>query len=118
MKLLLEPTDQEKQVLLYVRGAGLNLTKNRRTILAVFLAGTQPVTIIDLWLQAKKADPRTSYGAVWRLLNALVEHGLAHRAISPADGILRYGRVKLKCSHERMVCTDCGEAIELGAKVW
>jgi Fur family transcriptional regulator, ferric uptake regulator len=111
MKLLLEPTDQEKQVLVYVRGAGLNLTKNRRTILAVFLAGTQPVTIIDLWLQAKKADPRTSYGTVWRLLNALVEHGLAHREISAADGILRYGPMKVECAHEHIACKDCGATI-------
>jgi hypothetical protein len=56
MSLRLEATEQEKQVLVYVHGAALNLTKNRRTILAVFLAGTQPVKIIELWLQAKKAD--------------------------------------------------------------
>jgi Fe2+ or Zn2+ uptake regulation protein len=111
MSLRVEPTDQEKQVLVYVRGAGLNLTKNRRTILAVFLAGTQPVTITDLWLQAKKADPRTSYGTVWRLLTALVDCGLAHRAISPADGILRYGPVKVECTHQRTACKDSGAAI-------
>jgi hypothetical protein len=69
-----------------VRGAGLNFTKNRKIILAVFLAGMEPVTITDLWLRTKKADPRTSYTTVWRLLTALVERGLAHREISPADG--------------------------------
>jgi len=35
-----ETTEQEKQVLLYVRGAALKFTQNRRTVLAVFLAGT------------------------------------------------------------------------------
>ena len=111
MSLRVEPTDQEKQVLVYVHGAGLNITKNRRTILAVFLAGTQPVTITDLWLRTKKADPRTSYTTVWRLLTALVECGLAHREISPADGILRYGPVKIECTHERMACKDCGAEV-------
>jgi Fe2+ or Zn2+ uptake regulation protein len=111
MSLRVDAADQEKQVLAYVRGAGLNLTENRRTILAVFWAGTQPVTITDLWLRAKKADPRTSYGTVWRLLNALVECGLAQRAISPADGILRYGLVNAECTHELVACKDCGATI-------
>jgi Fe2+ or Zn2+ uptake regulation protein len=82
-----EASDQEVRVLAHVRGAGLNFTtENRRTILAVFLAATEPVTITDLWLRAKKADHRTSHSTVWRLLRALFECGLAHRAISPADG--------------------------------
>ncbi len=78
MSLRVESTDQDERVLARLRGAGLNLTSNRRTILPVFLAGTEPVTITDLWLRTKKADPRTSYGTVWRLLTALVECGLAH----------------------------------------
>ena len=48
-----EASDQEVRVLAHVRGAGLNFTENRRTILAVFLAATEPVTITDLWLRAK-----------------------------------------------------------------
>jgi Fe2+ or Zn2+ uptake regulation protein len=106
-----EASDQEVRVLAHVRGAGLNFTENRRTILAVFLAATEPVTITDLWLRSKKADPRTSHNTVWRLLNALVECGLAHREISPADGILRYGPVKVECTHERLACKDCGATI-------
>jgi Fe2+ or Zn2+ uptake regulation protein len=97
--------------LLYVRGAGLNFTKNRKIILAVFLAGMEPVTITDLGLRTKKADPRTSYTTVWRLLTALVERGLAHREISPADGILRYGPVKMECKHQHLACKDCGATI-------
>jgi len=111
MSTRVEATDQEKQVLAHVREAGLNFTENRRTILAVFLAATEPVTIADLWLRAKKADHRTSHSTVWRLLRALCECGLAHREISPADGILRYGPVKLECAHERVVCKDCGGII-------
>jgi Fe2+ or Zn2+ uptake regulation protein len=106
-----EASDQEVRGLAHVRGAGLNFTENRRTILAVFLAATEPVTITDLWLRAKKADHRTSHSTVWRLLRALFECGLAHREISPADGILRYGPVKIECAHERVACKDCGAAI-------
>ncbi len=111
MSTRVEATDQETQVLAHVRGAGLNFTNNRRTILAVFLAGTEPVTINDLWLRTKKADPRTSHSTVWRLLKALVECGMAHREISPADGILRYAPVKIECTHERMACKDCGAEV-------
>ena len=72
---------------------------------------TEPVTITDLWLRAKKADHRTSDSTVWRLLRALFECGLAHREISPADGILRYGPVKMECTHQRMACKDCRATI-------
>ena len=36
---------------------------------------------------------------------------MAHREISSADGILRYGPVKIECTHERMACKDCGASI-------
>jgi Fe2+ or Zn2+ uptake regulation protein len=111
MSTRVEATHQETLVLAHVRGSGLHFTENRRTILAVFLAATEPVTITDLWLRAKKADHRTSHSTVWRLLRALFECGLAHREISPADGILRYGPVKIECTHERMACKDCGATI-------
>jgi Fe2+ or Zn2+ uptake regulation protein len=65
----------------------LKLTNNRLAVLDVFLAGTEPVTITDLWLRTKRADPRTSHSTIWRLLKALVVCGLAHHEISPADGI-------------------------------
>ena len=52
------------------------------------------------------------YSPRYRLvLTALVECGLARRAISPADGIFRYGPVKMECAHERMTCKDCGAEI-------
>ena len=59
----------------------------------------------------KKADPRTSHGTVWRVLNALVDCGLAHREILPEVGILRYAPVKIECAHERVACKDCGATI-------
>jgi Fe2+ or Zn2+ uptake regulation protein len=111
MSLRVESTDHDERLWARLHGAGLNFTKNRRTILAVFLSGTEPVTINDLWLRTKRADPQTSHSTVWRLLNALVKCGLAHREISPADGILRYGPVKVECTHERMACKDCGATI-------
>ncbi len=50
-------------------------------------------------------------GTVRRLLTALVQCGLAHRAICPADGILRSGPVKMECTHENIACKDCGATI-------
>jgi Fe2+ or Zn2+ uptake regulation protein len=111
MSLRVDSSHQDDKLWARLHGAGLNFTENRRAILAVFLAATEPVTITDLWLRTKKADPRTSHGTVWRLLNALVKCGLAHREISPADGILRYGPVKVECTHERVACKDCGATI-------
>jgi Fe2+ or Zn2+ uptake regulation protein len=76
--------------MLGARVAGLRFTRNRRIILSVFLAVTEPVTVNELWLRAKQVDSRTSFRAAWRLLSELAKCGLAHREISPADGILRY----------------------------
>jgi Fur family transcriptional regulator, ferric uptake regulator len=111
MSLRVESSDQDERLWAHLHGVGLNFTQNRRTVLAVFLASTEPVTITDLWLRAKKADHRTSHSTVWRLLRALCECGLAHREISPADGIPRYGPVKIECTHERVACKDCGATI-------
>jgi Fe2+ or Zn2+ uptake regulation protein len=108
MSVRVESSPLDEKVRAQLHGAGLDLTSNRLSILDVFLAGTEPVTITDLWLRTKKADPRTSYSSVWRLLTALVECGMAQREISPADGILRYGPVKIECTHERVACKDCG----------
>ena len=111
MRLRVEQNDQGARLWARLHSAGLRLTNNRRTILAVFLAVEEPVTVTELWLRAKKVEPRTSHGTVWRLLTALTKCGLAHRAISPADGILRYGPVKVECTHERLACKDCGAPI-------
>jgi Fe2+ or Zn2+ uptake regulation protein len=108
MSLRIESICQDDRLRAQLRGAGLNFTESRREILAVFLAATEPITVIDLWLRTKKADPRTSYGTVCRLLNALIGCGLAHREVSPADGIFHYCPVKVECTHARMACKDCG----------
>jgi hypothetical protein len=70
MSLRVESSDQDERLWERLHGAGLNFTQNRRTVLAVFLASTEPVTIRDLWLRAKKADHRTSHSTVGRLLRA------------------------------------------------
>lgn len=111
MSLRVEASHKDEKLLAHLHGARLKFTSNRLTVLDVFLAGTEPVTITDLWLRAKKADPRTSHSTVWRLLTALVECGLASRALSPADGILRYTPVKVECTHDRVACKDCGAAV-------
>lgn len=112
MSLRLEPSRQDEKLYAHLHRSGLKLTSNRCTVLDVFLACTEPVTVADLWLRAKKADPRTSHSTAWRLLTALVECGLASRAISPADGVLRYRPLKMECKHERLACQDCGIRIE------
>jgi Fe2+ or Zn2+ uptake regulation protein len=111
MSLRVERNEQDERLWARLHSAGLHLTENRRIIMAVFLSATEPVTVIDLWLRTKKADPGISYGTVWRLLDALVHCGLAHRESSPADGIYRYRSLKVECTHERITCKDCGATV-------
>jgi hypothetical protein len=35
---------------------------------------------------------------------------------SRADGILRYGPVKVECTHERVACRDCGAKLSPGRR--
>ena len=64
MSLRVELSHQEEKLRARLHGAGLKLTHNRLAVLDVFLAGTEPVTITDLWLRTKKVDPRTSHSTV------------------------------------------------------
>ncbi len=71
MSLRIESVHQDEKLRAQLHGAGLKFTHNRLAVLDVFLAGTEPVNITDLWLRTKKADLRTSHSTVWRLLKAL-----------------------------------------------
>ena len=102
MSLRVESSDQDERLWAHLHGAGLNFTQNRRTVLAVFLAGTEPVTITDLWLRAKKADHRTSHSTVWRLLRALCECGLA-KALK---------RIFLKMRKQNFNCLEVTKMVE------
>jgi hypothetical protein len=54
MSLRVERNQQDERLCARLHAAGLHLTENRRTVLSVFFAGTEPVTITDLWLRTKK----------------------------------------------------------------
>ena len=79
MSLRVESSDQDDRLWARLHGAGLRLTSNRRTILDVFFAGTEPVTITDLWLRTKKADPRTSH------VKSPVQHQFLAQAVPRAS---------------------------------
>ena len=47
MSLRIESSHQDEKLRAQLHGAGLKLTNNRLSVLDVFLAGTEPVTITD-----------------------------------------------------------------------
>jgi Fur family transcriptional regulator, ferric uptake regulator len=89
-------------------------TRQRSVVLSVFLNTPKPVSASELLYPVKKEDLNVSLGSVYRTLKLIVASGLATQ-ISSADGVARY-RHELRhelnlCSHQHLVCKDCGEAI-------
>jgi Fur family transcriptional regulator, ferric uptake regulator len=81
-------------------------TRQRSVVLSVFLNTPKPVSLYPV----KKEDLNVSLGSVYRTLKLIVASGLATQ-ISSADGVARYRHELNLCSHQHLVCKDCGEAI-------
>lgn len=93
--------------------AGLKATPGRVRALAALLAAVRPLSHADLEAQLPDADRVTLY----RILNALVEHGLATKA-ADAHGVFRFtaaGSLRPHDGHAHFRCTDCGGVFCLDA---
>jgi Fe2+ or Zn2+ uptake regulation protein len=92
-----------------LRRLGMKRTKQRSTVLHVFLQTTEPISAHELLCLVKKDDVFTGFTTVYRALKTIVACGLSKEVIS-ADGIARY--VHNHCSHRHLVCKDCGVVVD------
>jgi Fur family transcriptional regulator, zinc uptake regulator len=93
------------------RQAGARLTRLRRQVLGVLLEAEGPVTAYEL-LDRLRAERSATPAGVYRSLDFLVGHGLAHRL----DSLKAF----VACIHpdhphvsQFLICRRCGTAVEV-----
>jgi Fur family transcriptional regulator, ferric uptake regulator len=95
----------------FAQSKGLRSTRQRDTILDIFLSTHQHVSVEDLYLKVKASHPGIGYATVYRTLKLFSEAGLA-REILLHDGQTRYEHVMAGEHHDHLVCTGCNAIIE------
>lgn len=89
---------------------GMKRTKQRSTVLRVFLQTTEPTSAHELLYLIKEEDLFIGFTTVYRTLKTIVACGLGKEVIS-TDAIARY--VHDHCSHRHVVCKDCGALVDV-----
>jgi Fur family transcriptional regulator, ferric uptake regulator len=91
---------------------GLKHSKQRDSILSVFLEIERHVTIDELWAAVKMKYPAIGFATVYRTMKVLCECGLCSE-IYLDDGTTRYEHLYNHDHHDHLVCTKCGSFIEV-----
>lgn len=109
------PTDEDAFLAhaeAHCRARGTSLTPIRREVLALLRREASGLKAYDLLDRIKAVRPSATPPTVYRALDFLIEHGLAHRI----------GRINqfIACNHDChdlaglfLVCPDCGKVTEL-----
>jgi len=93
----------------YLRTVGMKPTGERTLVLRVLLKTIKPISVLDLHYLAKAEDVKVSYHCVVRTLKLIVTSGLATEI--RVGAITQYKHELAQCSHERLICKDCGATI-------
>lgn len=92
------------------RAKGVRLTPIRRRVLEVLLGAAKPLGAYDLADALVSNGRRMAPITVYRALDFLIEHGLAHRLASRNAYIASTGGHGTPAF---LICEDCGEATEI-----
>jgi len=95
----------------YIQETGLKTTKQRNTIVAVFFRMRGHISVEELLVEVKKANPKIGYATVYRTLHLLVESGLVQERRF-GDGLARYEGHSEVEHHDHMICLECGQISE------
>ena len=104
---------KEKEVAFaqFIQDRGLKTTKQRNTIISVFFAMRGHISVEELLVEVKRANPKIGYATVYRTLHLLVESELVQERRF-GDGLARYeGHTGVE-HHDHMICLECGNISE------
>src|SRR5436190_3687917 len=108
---------KEKEIFFkHLKEAGFKKTTQREVILEVFLKTEGHLSAEDLYGLVKAEDPTVGFTTVYRTLKLLAECGLA-REEGLGDNRMRYEHNYNHQHHDHLICTDCGDLIELYSEV-
>ena len=94
------------------RRQGLPLTQQRRVLLERHSASEAHPTADELFRAAQEDLPGVSRTTVYRVLETLVELGLARRVSHPGGSVRFDARTD---RHHHLICTECGRVRDLEA---
>ncbi len=96
---------------LQCRQRGGRLTRGRRAVLDLLLQAARPLTAYEVLDLLRPEDAAATPASVYRSLDFLLEHGLAHR--------LETTRAYVACGHpdhphagQFLICRQCGTVVE------
>ena len=95
----------------YISENNLKITKQRRTVLKIFLECKNHVSVEELYNIVLKTEPKIGLATVYRTLALLTKSGLALE-MDFGDGQKRYEGSYKSLHHDHMVCTECGKILE------
>lgn len=95
----------------FIARKGLKSTRQRDTVLEIFLSSDHHMSTEDLYLKVREKNPNIGYATVYRTLKLFAEAGIA-REIHFGDGQTRYEHVAEGEHHDHLICTRCGAVTE------
>ena len=95
----------------YISVNNLKITKQRRTVLKIFLECKNHVSVEELYNIVIKTEPKIGLATVYRSIALLIKSGLALE-MDFGDGQKRYENSYRSDHHDHMVCTECGKILE------
>lgn len=95
----------------FLVGQGLRLTGRRRLIADTFFRSRGHLSADEIYLEARKSDPRLGPATVYRTLKLLRHAGLA-AGMTAGDGLARYEPTSRRGHHDHLICRGCGRIVE------
>jgi Fur family zinc uptake transcriptional regulator len=93
------------------RQSGARLTRSRRAVLALLLAAERPLTAYEILERLRPKDRAATAAGVYRSLEFLTAHGLAHR-IESSKAFVACVFPEHAHPSQMLVCRRCGTAVE------
>lgn len=97
-----------------LRDAGMRVTQQRRTIMAILVQSTDHPSAEDVHARAKLVDSSVSFATVYRALASLADAGIVQR-LAVDDGPARF-EMAPETEHDHLVDVDSGEVLELASE--
>ncbi len=104
--------DIKQKLTEYIQSQHLRWTNQREEIVSTFIDSAQHLTTEELFSLVRAKNPEIGYATVSRTLHLLVEAGICSQ-IDISDGSMRYEITYGHEHHDHLVCTDCGQFIEI-----
>ncbi|NNE91864.1 MAG: transcriptional repressor [Verrucomicrobiales bacterium] len=96
----------------YIREKGLRKTAQRDVILEAAFSSDDHFTAEELWMKARKIDPKTSRATVYRTITLLLECGMLREIDLGRDERVYDPNFIESPDHNHLICIDCGKVVE------